>query len=132
MPRTPALVAAAMLALCACDQKPSTPAPTPSAASAAPAAEARPATQVHRIEVTDDGYAPASIQLKAGVPTELIFNQKSKQHCVSQVQAPDFGVPVTDLPFGKETTLRFTPQKEGSFKWACGMDMMSGTILVKG
>ena len=115
------------LTLYACKPADAPPPAPPSSVAATSSA----AAQVVRINVTDMGYEPAQVELKAGILAELVFNQQSKMACVAQVQAPDFNIPVTNLPFGQSTTLRFTPARGGTFRWACGMDMMKGTILVK-
>lgn len=86
--------------------------------------------QVVRIVVRNAGYEPASIRLKAGVPAKLVFVQEADSHCAAQVQIPAFGVPVTDLPAGRETVVEVTPKEAGTFSFTCGMDMLRGTILV--
>jgi plastocyanin len=111
-----------------------TPSSTP---DAGPAREPVPATatmegdhQVVRVVVSDMGYAPASIELKAGVPARIVFKQESDSQCASQVMINDFNVPATDLPIGKETVVEFTPSESGTFSFTCGMDMMKGKIVV--
>jgi hypothetical protein len=44
---------------------------------------------------------------------------------------PDLGVEKTDLPLGEAVTIEVTPEEAGTFRFACGMDMVRGTILVK-
>ncbi|MBI5493903.1 MAG: cupredoxin domain-containing protein [Deltaproteobacteria bacterium] len=101
-------------------------------AAAVAAAELQGGTQVVRVRVTDMGYVPKAVELKAGVPARLIFIQESKGECGAQVHLPAFNVKKTELPFGKETAVEFTPAQAGSFQWLCGMDMMKGAIIVKG
>ena len=43
---------------------------------------------------------------------------------------PDFHVSKTLAPFAK-TTLEFTPDKAGQFGFACGMNMLHGTLIVE-
>lgn len=87
--------------------------------------------QTVSVVVSDMGYAPGTIELKAGIPARITFEQQSRSHCASQVQIPSFNVPKTDLPFGQKTVVEFTPKESGSFTFTCGMDMLKGTILVK-
>lgn len=124
------LVAAFLLVLAACNKE--QPAPLSPQKQTAQAAVADDGVQTVTIVVSDMGYAPGTVELKAGVKTRLVFDQQSKSACAGQVQIPSQGVKPTDLPFGQKTVVEFTPKEAGSFNFACGMDMMKGTILVKG
>jgi plastocyanin domain-containing protein len=86
--------------------------------------------QVVHVTVTPHGYDPSTIQLKAGVPTRIVFKQTSDSECLSQVKIPDFGVEATNLPLNKETAIEFTPNASGNFTFTCGMEMTRGTIVV--
>jgi len=113
------------LVLVACNKEPA------AAPVTKPAAVVVGGIQTITIVVSDMGYAPEKVELKAGVPVRLIFDQQSKSHCASQIQIPAMGVATTDLPFGKQTAVEFTPKEAGAFNFACGMDMMKGSLLVK-
>jgi len=102
------------------------PAKTPVPAAAAMEGD----HQVVHVVVTDAGYAPASIQFKAGVPARIVFKQETDSHCLSQVKIDDFGIAATDLPLNQETTVEFTPGQTGTYSFTCGMDMARGTIIV--
>ena len=86
--------------------------------------------QIVRVVVRNTGYEPDRIQLEAGTPAKVVFVQEATSRCASQVQIPGFGVPVTDLPEGRETVVEFSPEQAGTFTFTCGMNMMKGTILV--
>lgn len=104
------------------------PAPAPVATAAMPMKVD--GYQIVRVIVRNTGYEPDRIQLEAGVPAKVVFVQEADSHCASQIQIPDFGVPVTDLPEGRETVVEFSPEQAGTFTFTCGMSMMRGTILV--
>lgn len=87
--------------------------------------------QVVHIEAGDTGYEPAHIQLRPGVPARLVFTRTTESECLEQVQIPDFGIGVTDLPLNEPVAVSFTPEEGGTFTFACGMDMMRGTIVVR-
>jgi RND family efflux transporter MFP subunit len=107
----------------------------PEPASDAPdAVSAEREGDVQRIDIVvgEDGrFAPAQIQLTRGVPAELTFTRHTEKTCATDVQIPAFGVETTDLPLHETVTIRFTPDESGSFTFACGMDMIEGTLLVK-
>src|SRR5688572_30544837 len=92
------------------------PAPVPPQKQTGTAAVAD-GVQTVEIVVSDMGYAPGTVELKANVPARLIFDQQSKSHCASQIQIPAQGVKVTDLPFGKKTVVEFTPKEAGTFNF---------------
>lgn len=94
-------------------------------------AEMRDGVQEVRINVRSDGYTPSHIALREGVPARLIFVAESNTGCASQVQIPHFGINRTDLAEGQETVVEFTPEETGEFTFACGMDMVEGSILVR-
>ncbi len=86
--------------------------------------------QTVEITVTSEGYAPAVIQLKPGVPARLVFTRTVDSECARQVQIPDFGVEKTELPLNEPYAIEFTPTEGGPYQFICGMNMMKGTILV--
>jgi Cu+-exporting ATPase len=86
---------------------------------------------VQEIVVTvKGGYSPDVIRVRKGVPLRLIFDRKEAGECSSRVVFPDFQVSKTLAPFAK-TTLEFTPDKAGEFGFACGMNMLHGTLIVE-
>jgi Cu+-exporting ATPase len=87
---------------------------------------------VQEVEITvKGGYVPDVIRVKKGVPLRLIFNRQEAGDCSSRVVFPDFQVSKTLAPFAR-TTLEFTPNKAGQFGFACGMNMLHGTLIVEG
>lgn len=86
---------------------------------------------VQKVEiVVDGGYQPEVVQLKAGVPAELIFLRKSASSCFDEVLLPDFGTQAA-LPVNERHAIRIQPDKEGTFTYSCGMHMFFGKIEVK-
>lgn len=86
-------------------------------------------TQVIEIMV-DGGYSPRIISLKKDIPAKLIFFRKDPSSCLEQVIIPEFGVS-QKLPLGKSFEINLTPNKTGEFIYTCGMQMFSGTVVVK-
>lgn len=83
------------------------------------------------IEVTSRGFVPATIELEAGVPAELVFTRTTASGCAAQVHVPDLGIEKTVLPHGQAVTIAFTPDKPGTYELFCGMNMFRGKIVVK-
>jgi Cu+-exporting ATPase len=85
---------------------------------------------VQRVVVTvRGGYSPDVIQVRQGVPVELVFDRQESGDCTSRVVFPELGV-TTALPADTRTTVRLNPARAGSFGFACGMNMVRGTLLV--
>jgi len=80
--------------------------------------------------VVDGGYKPGVIELERGVPTEIVFIRKDASACFEEVVLPDFGVR-THLPLNKPYTVTIDPKEAGEYKYACGMNMFFGKVVVK-
>lgn len=80
--------------------------------------------------IVDGGYTPRIVTLKKGVPAKITFLRKDPSGCLDEVIMPDFGVS-EKLPVGKPYEVNITPTELGEFKYTCGMQMFSGTVVVK-
>ena len=92
-------------------------------------AEVKGGVQEVRITVKG-GYSPDVIRVKEGVPLRLVFDRQEASDCSDRVVFPDFHASKSLAPFAT-TTLDFTPNKSGSFGFACGMNMLHGTLIVE-
>ena len=87
--------------------------------------------QVVRVTV-DGGYSPDLIEgVRPGVPVRILFDRREGGECTSRVVMPDFKVNAS-LPAFRTTAVEFTPAEAGEFRFACGMNMVSGVIRVSG
>ncbi|HEX5995315.1 MAG TPA: heavy metal translocating P-type ATPase [Jiangellales bacterium] len=85
---------------------------------------------VQRIEVAvRGGYHPDVIRVRQGHPVELVFDRQESGECTSRVVFGDFAVSAA-LPAFERTTVRLLPRQAGSYGFACGMNMVHGTLLV--
>lgn len=75
------------------------------------------------------GYNPAVIEAEAGMPLRLIFDRKEDGECSSHVVFSDFGVDLA-LPAFRTTTLTLHPDQPGEYPFACGMNMLHGTLRI--
>ncbi len=80
--------------------------------------------------VVKGGYSPNLIRARAGIPLKLVFDRQEAGECTSRVVFPDLGVSRSLPPFAR-TTVEFVPEREGEFVFACGMNMVHGTLLVE-
>ena len=88
--------------------------------------------QVAHVEAGMSGYAPGRVELEAGVPARLVFTRTVESDCMEHVQIPALGVERTRLPLNEPVAVEFTPEEGGDYTFVCGMDMVSGTLVVKG
>lgn len=102
------------------------------AAHAAPAKKA-PASKVAPQKVTitlPQGYKANATTVKAGKPVALTFFLKSEAGCGNSISVPAAKW-TKNLKVGEKATVTFTPKKSGPLKFACSMDMMKGSLVVK-
>jgi plastocyanin domain-containing protein len=100
----------------------------PAPAAAAPRA-ASPDQRVG-IRVTARGFEPATIRLKAGVPIVLIVTRTTDRTCATELAIPSRKIRQA-LPLQRAVEIPLGPEKAGRLRFACGMDMISGTLVVK-
>ena len=80
--------------------------------------------------VVKGGYSPNVIRLREGVPARLVFDRQESGDCTSRVVLPEFGISKALPAFGS-ATVEFTPNQAGEFAFACGMNMVHGTVIVE-
>ena len=81
--------------------------------------------------VVRGGYSPSVIRARTGVPLRIAFDRQEDGDCSSNVVFPDLGLSRFLAPF-TATTVEFTPTRSGSYEFACGMNMIHGTVQVEG
>jgi len=93
---------------------------------------AGPGVAVVKLTAKKFEYTPAQITVKKGVPVTLELTSEDAKHGFN---LPDFKVRA-DLKPGSVTRVTFTPDKTGTFSFACdvfcgsGHEDMSGTVVV--
>jgi plastocyanin len=107
---------------CACcgTAKPAGPATTGQAATSG-------GVQKISVDVSKGYYDPSTIELKAGVPAEITFSRSGG--CTALVQSADLGFSA-DLTQGP-ATVKLPALSAGTYGFACGMNMVFGSIVVK-
>jgi Cu+-exporting ATPase len=76
------------------------------------------------------GYSPNLIRAREGVPLTLVFDRQEAGDCTARVVFPELGLSRSLAPFAR-TRLDLTPDHAGEFGFACGMNMVHGTLLVE-
>lgn len=82
------------------------------------------------ITVTENGFEPASVHLKAGQPVRLVVTRKVERTCATDIVIAAYGIK-KPLPLNKPVQVRFTPRKPGAIRYACAMDMIAGSLIVE-
>ena len=86
--------------------------------------------QTAKIVVSERGYEPPKIVLRAGVLARLTFLRTTDKTCGTEVVFPSLGIKRT-LPLNESVVVEFTPTKGGDVAFACGMNMLHGTVVVQ-
>lgn len=83
------------------------------------------------MSVTEAGFEPDTITVKASQPLELVITRKTDATCATEIIVDD--PPVNQkLPLNETVTVRFTPTKAGELRFGCAMDkMIGGKIFVQ-
>lgn len=93
-------------------------------------AEAKPRVQRAKVQITHNGYEPASITLRRGIPAQITFLRTTDDTCAKEVVFRDYGIR-RDLPLNQAVVISLTPKKAGEFIFACGMNMLRGKLIVR-
>ena len=78
----------------------------------------------------DGGYNPEVISIPKGKTTKINFFRKDPSSCLEEVVLGDFKIRKF-LPLNQTVTVEITPQKIGEYKFACGMNMFHGKMVVR-
>ena len=126
------LVASALAASALCATSAALIAAPKTPAKPAPAKAKTKAKAPQKVLVTLplDYKATPAATVKAGEPVALTFFLKSEAGCGDTITLPAAKWKKT-LKVGEKATVVYTPTKTGPLKFACGMDHMKGSILVK-
>jgi hypothetical protein len=82
-----------------------------------------------RVQVSQRGFEPLQVEMPANQPTTLAFTRDSGPNCGSEVVFPTLGIRAA-LPLGKTTVVELPAQGAGELRFACGMGMYRGMIVV--
>ncbi|MCY7366360.1 MAG: heavy metal translocating P-type ATPase, partial [Frankiaceae bacterium] len=76
------------------------------------------------------GYSPNLVRIEAGKPVRLRFDRQENSDCSARVVFPDLRKSASLAAFGT-TTLDLDISEPGEYSWACGMNMLHGTLIAE-
>jgi hypothetical protein len=100
------------------------------ATSTAPLPSAAAEVQTAKFAVTEKGYEPDKIMLRANVPARLTVVRTTDKTCGTEIVFPAFNIKRA-LPLNEPVVIEFKPAKTGELAFACGMNMLKGVIVVQ-
>ncbi|MBI5710212.1 MAG: cupredoxin domain-containing protein [Candidatus Eisenbacteria bacterium] len=100
------------------------------AVGCATAGDAKSGEQRIAISVTRKGFEPATVKVQAGRPVVLVVTRRVEKTCATEMMIKDHQIRQA-LPLNKPVEIRFTPGKPGKLRYACGMDMLAGVLVVE-
>ena len=112
---------------------------TPSAASqpttaivptSARSAERQSNVQEAKVLVTEQGYEPAKLTVRAGMPVRITFVRTTDKTCGTEVVFPSLNIRRL-LPLNQPVAIEFTPKTAGEISFVCGTNMLRGTLVVE-
>ena len=82
------------------------------------------------ITVTQKGFEPAEVKVPKGAPVTLVVTRKTEKTCAKEFVMAEHGIH-KDLPLNQPVEIVFTPTEAGELRYACGMDMIAGKVVVQ-
>ena len=86
--------------------------------------------QTAKVLVGEKGYEPGRVSLRAGTPAKITFVRTTDKTCGTEVLFPSLNIKRA-LPLNEPVVIEFTPAKTGEIAFACGMNMLHGTVVVR-
>ncbi|MEM4367169.1 MAG: cupredoxin domain-containing protein [Candidatus Anstonellales archaeon] len=75
-------------------------------------------------------YEPEEVRVKKGVPVRLYFSAEPSSGCGRYMILDEFGVRLYSKN-GETQVVEFTPNKVGSYRYHCSMNMFVGKMVVE-
>jgi plastocyanin domain-containing protein len=88
-------------------------------------------TPVYAVSVTSNGFEPLRVEVPPDKDVVLRFTRKVKDTCADSVVVQGDAVKHM-LPLDKPIDVRLRSPKSGQVRFACGMDMYRGAVVVAG
>ena len=86
--------------------------------------------QTAKVVVSEQGFEPAKVTLRAGTPARITFVRTTDTTCGTEVVFPSLNIKRA-LPLNQPVVIEFTPAKSGDIAFACGMSMLHGSVVVR-
>lgn len=82
------------------------------------------------VTVTDNGFEPNRIEVNKGDNVTLLVTRKTEQTCATEVVVAGRDIR-QELPLNEQVRLAIGPVEGGEVGFACGMDMIKGTVVAQ-
>jgi plastocyanin domain-containing protein len=82
------------------------------------------------IDVTSKGFEPSTVHVEAGRPVVLVVTRRAEKTCAKEIVIKDQKIRQA-LPLNKAVVIRLIAKKPGTLRYACGMDMLAGTLVIE-
>ena len=86
--------------------------------------------QVVELQVTEKGFEPNTVDVKPAVPVILKITRKTDSTCATQIMIQSKNIK-KELPLNQTVMIALGKLNKGEIRFACGMDMITGNIVVK-
>jgi hypothetical protein len=86
--------------------------------------------QETKVLVTEKGYEPEKVTLRAGVPARITFVRTSEKTCGTEVVFPSLNI-TRALPLNQAVVIELPPRAAGELTFVCGMNMLRGAVVVQ-
>jgi cobalt-zinc-cadmium efflux system membrane fusion protein len=108
--------------------------PASTANASAPPASSRDGrsngAQSAKVVVNEQGFEPAKVSLRAGMPARITFVRTTEKTCGTEVVFPSLNIKRA-LALNQPVQIEFTPSTTGEIAFACGMNMLKGVVVVE-
>jgi hypothetical protein len=85
--------------------------------------------QTAKVVVNEQGFEPGKVALRARTPARITFLRTTDKTCGTEVVFPSLSIKRA-LPLNQPVEIEFTPARTGEIAFACGMNMLRGTVIV--
>jgi plastocyanin domain-containing protein len=82
------------------------------------------------VAVTDAGFVPAEVTVPKGKPVTLVMTRKTDQTCATEVVFASLNQRYA-LPLNQAVRIPLPTNEARTLDYACGMNMISGKIIVQ-
>ena len=82
----------------------------------------------YSLVITEKGFEPSSLKVKAGTPVTLKVTRKTNATCAREITVPSQKIKV-ELPLEKEVSVKLAALTKGEVKFGCAMDLMVGGVI---
>lgn len=91
-------------------------------------ADPAPVSNAVTMTITEKGFEPQNITVKAGEPVKLTITRKTNSTCATEIVIDEYKIN-EKLPLDQPVTVTFTPTKSGKLKYGCAMNKMIGGVI---